>query len=225
MTKFTVQGAVPGGKGGGALNLMTTAATDWQAMSKTAVSAHGDALKLLRRTNGHIYNKKLSSDVLRYANRYFLTDRKLIEARDLVIMKLIITKIWNGLSGDITLKIGDLGAGTLGEVNSKIGKPDVKAYHNQMMYADSGVVERSGAIRLSDEAMNGGSLGVLTLIHEASHKYAGTMDYCYFKSDGLTPESTFTDKNYALVNADSYAWFVVKVGRSRFSSFSNKMYT
>ena len=57
---------------------------------------------------------------------------------------------------------------------------------------------------------------MVTLIHEASHKYAGTIDYSYFTNDSQRAISTFDDKAKALMNADSYAFFVLKIGRGSF---------
>jgi hypothetical protein len=65
-----------------------------------------------------------------------------------------------------------------------------------------------------------GAIPCVTLIHEATHKYAGTIDYCYFQDDGWTPRTpenkrfgTVWNENeqsraWAIMNADSVAWFV-----------------
>lgn len=59
-----------------------------------------------------------------------------------------------------------------------------------------------------------------TLIHEATHLFAGTIDYCYFDLEGNPKEADMKNYGYkfdsranALINADSYAWFVTSVGR------------
>jgi hypothetical protein len=68
---------------------------------------------------------------------------------------------------------------------------------------------------------------VQTIIHEATHKYAGTWDYCYFNEDGATPTTAymrgyagitpdrrgFVDRDAAMQNADSFAWFAYKISR------------
>ena len=101
-----------------------------------------------------------------------------------------------------------------------------KPYHNKAFSLGRDRLETKGAMQMSDKVLAQGRLGVITLIHEATHKYAGTRDYSYFDDDSITPESTFDDKNLALQNADSYAYFILKVGRS-WNHFAgkNKMYT
>jgi hypothetical protein len=70
---------------------------------------------------------------------------------------------------------------------------------------------------------------IRTIIHEATHKFAGTIDYCYFKLDGSGPQDKmgaesggakkFGDKAYnktgdalARMNADSFAWVCFRAG-------------
>jgi hypothetical protein len=58
---------------------------------------------------------------------------------------------------------------------------------------------------------------VLTLIHEASHRYADTNDF-YYNSDFLSPtwhdaetkeHVLFPRRELLIINADTYAWFAV----------------
>jgi hypothetical protein len=57
-----------------------------------------------------------------------------------------------------------------------------------------------------------------TLIHEATHLFANTIDYCYFEpwDEPKQPEKEYGDafdnEQLALMNADSYARFVCRVG-------------
>ena len=65
------------------------------------------------------------------------------------------------------------------------------------------------------DMLRNADLGVITLIHEATHKYANTLDYddaddriadfSYWLKPGLTTEQ-------ALNNAESYALFACRVG-------------
>jgi hypothetical protein len=98
--------------------------------------------------------------------------------------------------------------------NLVLGKP----YHNVVANLDTGVMKKAGAIRIDENRFMSDN-GVKTFIREASHKYAGTIDYCYFKDADMTPRSTFDDKSQALINADSYAWFVMYVGSEWESHF------
>ncbi len=223
MTRFTNQSAIEGGKKSGNINLMTTSATDHGAMSSAISGSRNDAVKLLQRASALMSQKSLSSDVQRYAKRYFLTDGKSISEGDRLLIKTILIKTLTGLTGDVAVKVGP-DAKAYGFVSVK-GGDSSKSYHNQMVFAD-GDNGRVGAIHIdSDTLETEKRLGVVTLIHEATHKYAGTMDYCYFDNNSRDPDGEFTQKQYALVNADSYAWFVLKVGRSRLSRFSNPMFS
>jgi hypothetical protein len=53
-------------------------------------------------------------------------------------------------------------------------------------------------------------LAVVTLIHEATHKFMGTVDRFYLGMGGEIPDGF--DSEDALMNADSYAWFANNVG-------------
>jgi hypothetical protein len=58
-------------------------------------------------------------------------------------------------------------------------------------------------------------LACVTLIHEATHKFAGTWDYCAFDDDGLgpKPKEKLDNQASALQNADGFAWFAYKAGK------------
>lgn len=77
----------------------------------------------------------------------------------------------------------------------------------------TGQSQFTGAIKLHESLFQHAGrsvLGIVTLIHEATHKFAGTIDYMYFEN-GKQPEG-FTSKRDALINADSYAWFACNLG-------------
>jgi hypothetical protein len=124
-------------------------------------------------------------------------------------MKTVIVQTWTGLSGDVTIKVGKLvasekekkdvaaGEGTrkvspehvAGQVSGRV-QEDVKkekVYHTVVPnLVPEGVLEEPisyvrGAIKLREDRVLGPlNTGTLTLIHEATHKYAGTRDYSYF---------------------------------------------
>jgi hypothetical protein len=234
MTRFTVGGDTTWGRGKGVQGSTTILAENqagfdnWAGMAANAVA---DAIKLLERVDAQLHNKKPSDKVVKYASRYFLTDAKSISEADLDIIKTVITKTRNGLSGNVTLKVGVEKGGTRGYVTGKrqngAARPATQGFHNVAASMDDGREWRQGAIHVSGARFEDERLGVKTLIHEATHKYAGTIDYVYMHDDGTgsrgDPSATFDNKTKALMNADSYAWFVLKVGRSYFG-FHNVMY-
>jgi hypothetical protein len=74
-----------------------------------------------------------------------------------------------------------------------------------------------------------GAVCLRSSLHEASHRFAGTIDYVYFKDDTVNVDEVvgggnFDDKAKALNNADSYGWFIIKAGRSH-SGFTSSMYS
>jgi hypothetical protein len=100
---------------------------------------------------------------------------------------------------------------------------------NMQRYADI-ILEKGLVDPTSIERVGLGYDPIKTLIHEATHKFAGTIDYCYFsRSDGSLTKATMGDESggarkfgatafnkggpeLARMNADSFAWFCYKVG-------------
>lgn len=150
----------------------------------------------------------------------------------LEVMKTVITQTRTGLEGNfVALKVGEVikndttGGGVGGRVNTKFPQPDEsedRPRRPYSTYVDNNdprqmfpVTKRWGAIHMKSDVLKSG-LGVLTFIHEATHKYAGTFDYAYFDESGnssvqITESNKFDSPKLALWNADSYAWFVVKL--------------
>jgi hypothetical protein len=214
MTRFLSQQTVS--MGGKAITVMTRPGGDLAALSARAPLVVAEARTLLRRTEAHLKNK-IQDSVVKAARRYFLTDEFAIGRSDLATIRSILVLIAAGIAGDVTLKVGTRVGGNdkniAGEVVATNDTVLTKPYHNMAVYRLDGTMNRWGAIKIDQREFTA-YRGVRAFIHEASHKYAGTIDYCYFKNDGITPRSKFTDKGKALINADSYAWFVLKVGQT-----------
>ncbi|WP_206934407.1 M35 family metallo-endopeptidase [Roseococcus thiosulfatophilus] len=213
MTRFTTQQSFTIGTG--QLVVMTRPTTNIAvyAAAKMSLSL---ARAFLRRTTAALQTTNGPRDHAALAARYFLTPPTRIDAASLGTILQILTQTKTGLEADVTLKVGDnVGSGDsddLGEVNGVSGGVPTKPYHNMAIDRGDGTNTLWGAIKLNDDRLLSGKLGAQVLIHEATHKYAGTDDYCYFKDDAVTPEGVFTDKAQALINADSYAWFAVMLG-------------
>jgi hypothetical protein len=94
--------------------------------------------------------------------------------------------------------------------------PITKEYHNIHVSSQDRKDYRWGAIRIRQAALGDRVLGPVTIIHEATHKYAGTWDCWYYDDQGITVKkmrASKMDKDLALQNADSYAWFMWNVSR------------
>lgn len=215
MTRFTTQQTFSAGTG--QLVVMTRPSTPIGvfASAKAALSL---ARTFLRRTTAALQTTNGPRDHAALAARYFLTPPTRIDAASLGTILQILTQTKTGLAADVTIKTGDLvGSGdddVNGEVNALTGGIATKPYHNTVTDLSTGTSDLMGAIKIEDARLMSGKLGVKTLIHEATHKYAGTDDYCYFKDDGVTPDGPFNSQAQALINADSYAWFTVQLGSS-----------
>ena len=87
---------------------------------------------------------------------------------------------------------------------------------------DGDVITRVGEIHIDKATVRTDmKMAVITYIHEATHKFVNTDDYGdqgYFKSDGSTFCAPGINWQQALNNADSYAYFVLKVLESKFHS-------
>ena len=96
--------------------------------------------------------------------------------------------------------------------------PVPKDWHNSVTNMRDGSTRIAGAIHLSAKLLNDADdrgRAAHTVIHEATHKYAGTEDYCYFsqqENGDPKPKTDFTLRERALRNADSFAWIAFAIG-------------
>jgi len=132
---------------------------------------------------------------------------------DNIAAKLQLT--YGGLSGDTTLKLGANGnfgyvtasvvnAGHVGSVIDEDG--DHISYNNHTLH-----VSKKRILKNSD-------IGAITIIHEASHKYANSFDHDdrgYREADDSDWWTSGLTKSEALNNADSFAYFCFHVGRAK----------
>jgi hypothetical protein len=148
------------------------------------------------------------------ADKYFLTNGGPSQAEWQAIQSKL-ELIYNSLNTDMTIKLGADGAhGNVKYTTVAAGTPgsfqDTNGDH--ITFAGHELHVSKKTLLKSPE------LGAITVLHESSHKYANTNDYDkagYRKEDdsgwcatGLTPAN-------ALNNADSFAYFVYRVGESR----------
>lgn len=197
---------------GGAVTVMARSENGFDLLAQLTGTALERARAALERTDRTLRDSELFPSTIRLLNRYFLTGPSRISPGDLAAILTVVAKTRTGLSGDVTIKTGALvgkGDKDVGGAVARKVAASTKPYHTQVARLDDGEMFRRGAIRI-DEAKMLDWQGTVTLLHEATHKYAGTIDYCYFKPDGSEPDGTFNDKAKALINADSYGFFISK---------------
>jgi uncharacterized membrane protein len=195
------------------------------------------ALKQLEEARKFVAAAKLRLDdnnsVTPYAKHYFLT-KDMFSAGELATVKTIVRKIEDGLSGNIWLKVGetrtraDVQAAKKnppgGRVSQKallddgrrVAKSLARKYQNIIDVAPADGINgtaRMGAIHIDKDVL-GNALGIQTLIHEASHKFAGTVDHCYFSHEKPWGQilGNLTTSEKALNNADSFAFLLFLLG-------------
>lgn len=147
--------------------------------------------------------------------------------RELNLMLQVLAKTLNGLIGSQYMKVGDIsatsGRSTIGQVTLRdAAKSDkTKPYHTivkGMSASDKkpspsdvtryriGAITVSSSYFFSDDDLHG---GLVTVIHEATHKFAGTVDEFYITEDFMKQRNdpTYKGKSLrsAIINADSYA--------------------
>lgn len=216
MTRF-IQQHDPIDVGGTSLTVMAKPGVNLAELAGAAKEALEDARTYLQKTIRILNSSATHPLVLKLAKRYFLTGDGPIGADDLDFIKSNLELTLTGLMSDVTIKTGTkVGRGDReveGQVNKTEGANPIKSYHTVTEKLIDLKEYTYGAIKI-DAGRLQSALAAKTLVHEATHKYAGTDDYCYFGEDSITPRSTFDRKSRALCNADSYAWFVIKIGQA-----------
>lgn len=161
-----------------------------------------------------------SADVATYLKRYYLISGT-PTAQQKQMIRGVLEATMIGLKGNLTLKIGhhvskdgDDDHGEIVRHSVRGGAKVTKPYHNKISRLDPSDKDQwvYGSMKLRAKTLVKKELGLCTLIHEATHKFAGTMDACYFANDGKS-QAFFggkMNKATALMNADSHAWFAVR---------------
>ena len=171
------------------------------------------AKSMLSATIAAIYNGVIGS-AKRHAETYFLIPnppgptaeqcRRIMEVLELT---------YNGLNSDVTLKLGaDGSVGYVSRHRVAAGTPGA------VMVSDGNYRTHEGhAIHISKRDMlRDADLGVKVLIHEATHRYANTLDHGdagYRRQNDRDWGAPGLTVDQALNNADSYACFAVRIGR------------
>lgn len=207
----------------------------YDSLTGAAKNCLEDALVRLQKTLA-LLNKGtrgLDNNVRELASTYFLCDFSAQKDLDVVIKNVHL--ISNGLTADVTIKTGssiaprndalkDAAYGAVSSLTDFYGdgtgfkNKSNRNYHTQgPKYGEKDYGQKIWFrdIRIRSDILRNQILGPVTLLHEASHKYAGTLDYCGFNDDGCGRVEGQDGRGgvvtNALWNADSYGWFIIKV--------------
>lgn len=144
--------------------------------------------------------------------RYFLNPNPTTDDRNKCI--IVLEKTMNGINAKFNLKVKEQDD-AYGYVGFETGLKGVlrgvfSPRHN--LGTRRGKIVSRGDIHIRRDLLAADQFGlaVITFIHEATHKYASTVDHGdsgYIDNDGLTYDAPGLTAAQALNNADSYAWF------------------
>lgn len=228
MTRFTVSVADRDAVGP-RLTVMVKPQPNWFELTERAKDCLEGAKTMLQRVEIELNAVRLSDRTVFYLEKFFMLRAPTADSKEVQVVKCTLEKIKNGLNCDVTIKTGDSVAKTSSTPRRGAVKSDfddlkkTKPYHKWVRGpAEStdgsiylGVWRKTSAIRIEADVLMTG-MGAHTLIHEASHKYAATLDNFYVDDDGEPSPPVHGDPGWArflaLTNADSLAWFVCTVG-------------
>jgi hypothetical protein len=183
------------------------------------------AIKILARAEMKLNKKPWPESVGNAAEKYFLPDGGSLYDEDKLKIILAVSNTKRGLLNDLEknkllIKTSDIikgGPHVSGQVT--VINPDIlkekglKYYHcrTQEIYSESYII--TGPIHIKETFLRHDIFGALVLIHEATHRYAGTVDHAYYAIESLgNIIDTKISNSKSLSNADSYAWFIMKIG-------------
>ena len=144
--------------------------------------------------------------------RYFLTDPAKPDMSDVNKIYATLELVMNGINTKVNVKVApDDGAyGYVGLHGGAKGVIRGLFSRRHTFQKFGGKTYALGDIHIDRDTLPDADLAIITFIHEASHKYAGTDDFDdrgYLENTGMAFEAPGLQKHEALKNADSYAWF------------------
>ena len=191
---------------------------------KAAASIVNKALECLISTHRQI-KYQLHGKSLRYARRYFMFGPQGPDSMERNTMLAVITLTMNGIRSERTIVVDEHGfnPGAMGWTSS-IHIPQDQLNNTKQQFPDRKFYfdgESDDYVMMGNITVSGGLLnaekkqGVMTFIHEATHRYANTLDFDEpgYSNDGVTYNQPGLTTRQALSNAESYGWFAYKVGR------------
>lgn len=194
------------------------------------------AIQILTRAEAQLTKKPWPESVVDAAKKYFLPDGGSLYDDDVLKIILVVLSTKRGLLNDLIknnllIKTSDKIKGdshVFGQVT--VINPDTikderrKDYHCRVQDLASELPIVTGRMHIKETILRHDTFGTLVLIHEATHRYAGTVDHAYYTIESL---GNFIDAKIsnlnALSNADSYAWFIMKIGDYCWSEPSSEL--
>jgi hypothetical protein len=158
-------------------------------------------------------------DIEAFAQKYLLCRLGTGEQREGV--SDVLRKAGDGLAQPTILRVCDrieVGADPWGAVERHVCAADAQGAMRGLeddgtYYHNASDIHLQYAMLADYRHKSPWRLKVVTIIHEATHKFAGTFDYSYFDMHGDKPKKPFDDPKKAMANADGLAWFAYHVGR------------
>jgi hypothetical protein len=191
---------------------------------KSAAKIVNKAISCLAKTHSKL-KYKLTGDALRYSRRYFLFGPGGPNSIERNTMLSVIVLTWTGLLSDRTIVVDEhgLNPGARGWTSvipvpaNQLASVRTANPERNIFYDNStGGYVAAGHINVSDDLLTGETKqGVETFIHEATHRYANTVDVGQsgISTNGVVYDAPGLTTMEALGNAESYGWFAYKVGR------------
>jgi hypothetical protein len=187
--------------GGGQVRLKHRELFLTESMQKATEQTVTDARFKVLTARARMAISPLPAEVDAALTQYFKTTGT--SAIDCNVILSTLQLISNGINADVNIKVSYV---------NKVHLPDGLAQTDVEGYVRG---KNAGDIHVSPEYIKGNAFqAVRTFIHEASHKYASTDDFGeqgYIFADGSDFRRAGITKADCLKNADSYAYFVMKV--------------
>ncbi len=199
----------------------------WSAGATRAV---GDARLMMRYMLGKLKNgwNGLSDDQKAVGDYYFQLGGGAPNGTEFDIIRQTLQMTSNGLFGgglNVKVTVEDTANGYVGmhdgrfgileKLREKTGGKSRWTPGTHIQAQGGPRLTKMGDIHLDSDAIDKSpAFAALTLIHEATHKFASTGDYRYVAESTGQYEGPIT-KAQALNNADSYAYFVVGAFQER----------
>ena len=177
-----------------------------KSMLSVAIAAMYSGMMRKTSSNG------MAGPAIERARTYFLIPDSGPTDLQCMTITSVLELTHNGLNSDVTLKLGGDGCnGYVRRHRVSAGTPGSYTTGNGIHWTSEG-----HAIHISKkEMLRSADLGVITLIHEATHKYANTLDHRdagYRREDDRDWKAPGLTVDQALNNADSYAYFAFRLG-------------
>lgn len=194
-----------------------------ETLNKTQLESAANTVNMsvstLIAAHAHLRGKKIDYRTKQSAKFFLKTGDDGLSGPERWALMAIFTNTMNGLSANRRINVKTMD-GAYGSVayepispsqavsKRKAGKTVARRFDNDTLIARSDINIATSTLDKST------TLRVVTLIHEASHRYANTRDFGnkgYTNEEGTRFYSEGLTRSEAIINADSVAWMAVKI--------------